>query len=431
MPSSIQLASSPDPILNEREEIQYLLGNPPGWMLRFGLSSLAGIVAFLLALSYFIRYPDVIESKVLLTTVHPPIRVLANGGGRVSALFSTDHQLVEQGQVLAVLENAARWTDVLQLEKWLQHTSGPAPEGLQLGELQGAWSEFTQHWNDFRYYQNNNGLDERLAHLHRQIAQLDAMEKILQAQKNTQQASFDLALKDRQRQQRLHAEGVVSDMEFEKAETAFLQQQQQLEGAEAALIQNRMQIRQTESQITDLGQNNSDQRNDKELTLAEDRQRLLSAIAEWKQGYLVRAPIRGRVSLSTVWSAQQPIHAGDEILAVVPLESDSSGRQVIGKAMLAVNNSGQVKAGMRGLIRLDGFPAQKYGALEATVSNIALVPQKDAYVLDLDLPHALRSTYGKDIALRQEMSGTVRIVTEDQRILDRLFNRLRDLLKNS
>ncbi|MCC6460455.1 MAG: HlyD family efflux transporter periplasmic adaptor subunit [Saprospiraceae bacterium] len=431
MPSQIQLAKPPEPIFNEREEIQYLLGNPPGWMLRFGLSSLAGIVVFLLGLSYFIRYPDVIESKIILTTVHPPIRVLATASGRVSALLSADHQLVEQGEVLAVLENAADWTDVRQLEAWLQHPLEPTPAGLRVGELQGPWSAFTQHWNEFRYYRSNNGTAERIAHLRRQILQLEAMEKVLLAQKNTQQAAFDLALKDRQRQQNLHANGIISDLEAEKAEAAFLQQQQQLEGAAAAFIQNRMQIRQIESQITDLGQNNNDQFNEKELTLAEDRQRLLSAVIEWKQRYLVQAPIRGRVSLSTVWSPQQPVAAGDEILAVVPLESDTNARRVIGKAMLLVANSGQVKAGMKGLIRLDGFPAQQFGALEATVSNIALVPQKDAYVLNLELPHALRTTYGKEVTLRQEMSGTVRIVTDDQRILSRIFNRLRDLLKNS
>lgn len=39
------------------------------------------------------------------------------------------------------------------------------------------------------------------------------------------------------------------------------------------------------------------------------------------------------------------------------------------------------------------------------------------------------TSYGKKVAFRQEMSGQVRIITEDLRVIERIFGQLRDLLK--
>lgn len=85
----------------------------------------------------------------------------------------------------------------------------------------------------------------------------------------------------------------------------------------------------------------------------------------------------------------------------------------------------------RAIIRLDGLPAQEFGTLEARVAQIALLPQKEEYLVDLEFPADLQTSYGKTIAFRQEMSGQLRIITEDRRVLERLFDQLRNLLHNS
>jgi hypothetical protein len=63
--------------------MEYLLGNPPSWMMRYGISVLAGFFFVLLALAWFVRYPDIVEAPVVLITANPPIRVIAKSGGRV------------------------------------------------------------------------------------------------------------------------------------------------------------------------------------------------------------------------------------------------------------------------------------------------------------------------------------------------------------
>ena len=424
--------------LNDREQIQYLLGNPPSWMMRYGISAIAGVFALLLSLSYFIHYPDTIEGKVSLTTTHPPIRVLSKSAGRVVELLVKDKQLVAQGQVLAVLENTADWRDVLRLESWLQLREAvlPAPpSGLHLGELQDAYSTVNQHWKDLDYFSMHNGAAERIVNLRQQIAQLQAINANFDKQKSILDEEFALAGMERQRQKQLHSTRVISDKDYEKTEADYLQKKRQVESSDAATLQNQMQIKQLESQIDELALVKSDRQYDKELTLAEDRQRLTSAVAAWKQQYIISASIQGKVSFSKVWSEQQSIAAGEEILAIVPAGNDperTSGGQtpILGRAVLPVANSGMLRTGQRAIIRLDGYPARQFGTLETSVGNISLLPQNEGYSLDLYLPDSLQTSYGKIIPFRQEMSGQVRIITENRRVFDRIFDQLRNLLQN-
>ena len=429
-----QAQVQPDLRLNDREQIQYLLGNPPSWMMRYGITVMAGFFVLLLALSYFIRYPDIVEAKVILVTTNPPIRILAKSSGPVSELLVSDQQQVKAGQVLAVIANSADWRDVILLESWLStaHTnSAVLPSELHLGALQGAYSSFTQHWKDYQYFYEHNGVAEKIAFLQKQIDQINALNVSLVKQKLILSEEFVFAEKEINRKRQLHSSKVIADVEIEMAEKTFLQQKRQLESSEAASLQNQMQIRQIESQINDLQQSKGDNSIGKALTLDEDLRRLSSAIQEWKQNYLVIAPINGKTSYSKIWSVEQSIGAGEEIMAIVPDALQGEKPSIVGKATLPAANAGKIQSGMRAIIRLDGLSVQEYGALEAKVAHIALLPQKEEYLLDLKLSDSLLTTnYGKKVAFRQEMSGQVRIITVDRRVLERIFGQMRDLVKN-
>ena len=127
---------------NEREQVHYLLGNAPSWMLHYGITAITIVFVTLLAMSYYIQYPDTIEAKISLTTANPPIRIMAKGGGKVSRLLIKDNEKVSEGQTLAVLENTANWKDVLLLENALQKEIFDFSIPLQLGELQNDFSAF-------------------------------------------------------------------------------------------------------------------------------------------------------------------------------------------------------------------------------------------------------------------------------------------------
>ena len=72
-----------------------------------------------------------------------------------------------------------------------------------------------------------------------------------------------------------------------------------------------------------------------------------------------------------------------------------------------------------------------FGILKSTVTSISEVPQGDAYLVELTLDNGLKTTYGKSIPFRQEMRGAANIVTEERRVVERVFDTLLSILKNT
>ena len=254
-------------------------------------------------------------------------------------------------------------------------------------------------------------------------------------QKEIQRKEFELTEKELNRQKHLNTEGVISDTDFEKYNAQYLQQKRQIEANEAAFINNEMQIGQHEAQINDLSQSKSDNQNTKELTVQEDIRRLKAAIEEWKQMFLIIAPISGTVTLSKIWSPQQSVAVGEEVVTIVPSPPQSpqageAANPIICKAILPIAQSGKVKTGLTANIRLDAFPHQQYGILRGSVTNISLVPQKEDYQLDITLSKDLTTSYDKTLVFRPEMQGSANIITEDRRVVERLLDGFRDLVKN-
>jgi HlyD family secretion protein len=160
----------------------------------------------------------------------------------------------------------------------------------------------------------------------------------------------------------------------------------------------------------------------------------LGEIREWKRIYLLIAPISGKVAMTRVWSPQQYVNANEDVLTLVPSSKDDTQKtpaNIIGKALLPIEGAGKVKVGQAVHIRLDGFPYQEFGSIEAVVRAVSLVPQQDNYLVEIGINTAnLVTTYGKTLPFRQEMQGTARIITEDRRIIHRIFNTIESLFKN-
>ncbi len=52
-----------------------LIGNPPGWLLRSGITMVALAVAVFLSLAFVIKYPDKISASAVITSSEPPVDV--------------------------------------------------------------------------------------------------------------------------------------------------------------------------------------------------------------------------------------------------------------------------------------------------------------------------------------------------------------------
>ena len=422
--------------LNENRDIQQILGEPPGWILHWGILVVFISIAVLIGISWLIKYPDIIPARVILTTEQPPIRVFSKTNGKVETLSVKDHEFVKAGQLLAIIENPADWKDVLILDSFLNKIqlakttetirNLTIPRNLKLGSLQTSYAEFSKQFDEYIFFLQNNLTNERVASLNEQNMQLNALVNAMNAQKETLKKVVNLSLKELERNQKLKNIGAISDTELEASEAYFLQQQQVLEKLDNEIINNKIQIEKNQMLILEAQQKNIENRSGGLFSIHENVQRMKSEVENWKQTFLITAPIDGKVSFLQFWSPQQFIQENEEFLTIVP--TNNSGK-IIGRALLPLERSGKVKTSMRVNIRLDGYPYQEFGSIAAIVKDISAIPQGNAYQIELEVP-ALTTSYEKPIPFRQEMQGTANIITEDRRILERVFDKILSILRN-
>ena len=433
-----KLLNDPEEIrLNENRDLQQILGTPPGWILKWGIIVVFISIAMLIGVSWLIKYPDIIPARVVLTTEQPPIRVFSKTSGKIELLKVEDGELVKAAQLLAIIENPADWKDILTLDSFLNKIQIAKateiirklkiPRGLVLGSLQNSYAKFSKQFDEYIFFLKNNLTDERVSNLNEQNVQLNALVNAMNQQKETLQKVVDLANKELERNKTLKEIGAISETELEASESLQLQQQQLLEELDNDIINNKILIEKNQMLILEAQQEDNLSRSGGLFSIYEDVQRMENEVENWKQNFLIVAPIDGQVSLIQFWSGQQFINENEELLTIVP--TSNSGK-IIGKALLPIERSGKVKPSMRANIRLDGYPYQEFGSIQAMVKDISLVPRGETYQIELEVAGTLVTNYEKSIPFRQEMQGTANIITEDRRILERVFDKILSTLRN-
>ncbi|MGY0037707.1 HlyD family efflux transporter periplasmic adaptor subunit [Pedobacter sp. NJ-S-72] len=112
-------------------------------------------------------------------------------------------------------------------------------------------------------------------------------------------------------------------------------------------------------------------------------------------------------------------------MSIIP---DFSGNY--GIATMPSTGIGKVKKGQKVFITFDGYPQNEFGSVVGKVSSISSVQYKGAYLIKINMPDGLLSTYNKKITGQQEMNGTANIVTSDLKLIDRIFNGIRSVFLN-
>ena len=426
--------------LNETRAIQTILGHPPNWLLRWGVSLVALFVMVLIAMSWLIKYPDVIVAQVSLTTEQPPIRVMATASGRLDKWLVNNHETVEAGSILAELYNTAASSDIARLDAFLgrienvttiQQLPTNLPQNLSLGTLQMTYSTFSEAYKDLLYFKNATNLGIKIKSLGNQIQHIRQLNISQKKQLDIFNKETEIALKDWQRYQYLYKEKSCTQVELETKELNYLQHQRQAESLLAGITNNELQIEQLQLQIAELNQTQTDGATGKFSAVQEQAQRLRSEIESWKAAYWIVAPISGKVVLSDVWAAQQFVTANTEILTIVPADT---ANPIVARAVIPTQGAGRIESGMPVIISFLNYPSQEFGTITAKVNQIALVPQKgkesNSYQLALTMPKNLITNYQKTIPFSQEMEGTAKIITEDKRVLERIMERFLELIKN-
>lgn len=418
------------------EEVQEIMGYIPHWLIRWGISLFFAVIFLILVGSWFFRYPDIISSTIVVTTKNPPAAIMAYTTGKIQHLFAQDKKEVKEGEYIAIIENSVNHEHLSELKAQLDAMksffnsfedtafANFNPE-YSLGELQSNYSLFLKAYADYRNFIELNSHHKKIDGLKEQIEK----QKTLYQRKLNQLSILEDELKvseqQFERKKKMYEEGIISRNDFESANTAYLQKKYTFEGAKSNLTNDELQMSRLEQSILDLELAYKEGKSQLQLLLNQAYENLSGQISQWEQRYVLKAPINGVVAFTKFWSVNQNVKAGDNVVTVVPKEES----KLIGKVVLPVEGSGKVKLGQKVNIKFANYPYMEYGMVRGIIKSKSLVAADNHYHLEVTFPHGLQTNYGRNLKFDQEMQGIAEIVTEDVRMLERIFKPIKSILE--
>ena len=434
MPQNTEILNTPIPEVND------LIGRPPSWLLRSGISMIALVTIIVLFMSYLIKYPDKIQGTGSLTSSSPPIELISQAQGYIGKLFVNEGDEVVESDRLFYIRNTTNPGQVELLMTWIDQFEAITdpmhylrlnmPRDLQLGTIQNDYASLYLKFNELRQTLKYSMPYQQISNLSEEIRKITHLNESQRREKNIYKDELALEEADFRRYESLQKGGVISQQEKERATTRFLQKQRQYESMENAIIQNNIRIEQLELEKLKIEGERTNLVNSYQFTINEIIARIRSNIEQWTQTYTITAPISGRISLISRYHENASVKQGELLGYVLPTKSSRN----FFISQVPIHNIGKVKMGQKVLIKLDAYPHKEHGMIRSTVTSISRLPQQSQegvhyYEMKVDVPDDLITDTGHQIPYKPNMTAQIEIITEDNTILGRVFNQILALIK--
>ena len=418
------------------EEFNEVLSAVPAWIVRWGITMIACVVLMLLVGSAVFKYPDVISSTVTLTGTTPVSAVVARTSGKLQELYVGNNQQVKANTLLAVIENPAGTNDILRLKELLRQAENSLDtialvpsQQLRLGSLQSLYSSFYLSMSEYRQFKELAYHLKKIELVKARIVKNEVYYRNMLKQKDLSEVQAKIAHQQYARDSLLGVKGLVSKEAVEEAYSRYLQSSLSAENMERSLENLQIQLAQMNESLYDTEYQYLDQKNTLETQLRSLVNQLRAEIDAWEINYALITPIDGEITLTQYWTNNQNVTAGNVVFNIVPTNQGG----IVGKAMLPTERSGKVKKGQKVNIRFSNYPDKEFGIVKGIVENISLIPVLDvqnakSYMVDIELPNGLRTSYNKDLPFLPEMEGQADIITEDISLLERFLMPIRKVI---
>lgn len=429
------------PEIVQKEEhlaIENIFGKPPGWILNWGITLGFIFIIICFGFAYFIKYPDKLSMQGELIVGHKPVEILPKVSGLIDSLYVEDKSFVEKGSVLINIKSTSEEKSFQQFYIFAQSFKSinhipdyliiKAPIELKLGELSPSYTTLNQAFLEFQNYLRDVSVFVKNDALEKEIKQINKLNGSLNKQGEYYHQDVSLTEKDYNRNLTLEKEGVIAQVDREKAESKLLNEKRNLEAFQSNIISNDVRIQQLKTQIAELTAQRRNGLNIRVFNINQQIDDLKSKIVEWQDKYIIKAPIAGQIVFKHSISANDFIKASEPMITIIP--NLSQNRDLIIEGLLPIRSSGTLKIGQKAIVHLDNYPSNQYGTLNGNVKEISLLPNGDSYRVKIKLSEGLITSYNKEIPLQPSLKAYVSINTQEYSLLERIFQNVLDITKN-
>lgn len=281
---------------------------------------------------------------------------------------------------------------------------------------------------DLRVADLDTRFDAEERRLRALISSLEAELQALARSRDIQREATRVATERFERYAKLLEEEVISGIEFEAAQSQSLNAKLSLESLQQQYLAKQATLRDARFQLGAL----ATQKREEASRLASERSQVDESLAsvDAQSNYMVRSPIRGRVSAVSAQPGEL-LEPGRTVVILVPDDTPLEAVILVPSAA-----SGFIAPGQDVNLLMDAFPYQKFGSLPATVVDISDAPflpgdlvspipvDRPMYRVRASLDRASVSAYGEDVPLKPGMTLVGDIVLDRRSILEWMFEPL-------
>jgi len=420
------------------EQVQHIIERMPT---RFGfwISIIVGFIFILLfVFGWLVRYPDVVPGQIVVNSNISPIKLIANSNGKLKLNLIKSMDVVKEGQIIAYIENPTNPDVVFYIDSILKGFNpsqesilmlkNKLPGTLSLGELNGKYYAFVNSLQEYTNYKQDKLFDKQGQNLSGLLTeQKKAIESAINRVEMAKK-SLIFAHKFYQRDSTLFKAKVISEAELDKTEMNYISNKDALQAAINNLVQNKQSSQQTEGKIQELDIQKPEKNSELNIQLISAYNDLIDNIKSWEQRYVFRAPFKGKVQFLKFYHENQFLQSGEQVFTIIPNDEEA-----IGQVVLPANGSGKVKVGQEVIVKLDNYPYMEYGSIKGRVASISLTSNTEktdqgnieTYLASVKFDNGLKTNYGKQLDFKAEAKGSAEIITNDRKLIQRLFDNLK------
>lgn len=413
------------------DDVQEIMSHVPNWMIRWGITLIFGLIALFIFISWFIQYPDTINGSISISTKKPLIRIVCKSSGELIDLAFKDGESVTSESTIARIKNNFSIEAKNYLELLCDEIKSPkdimlinfSDEKIVFGSLQTEYSELKSLILEYQSFVKNNSTNIRIHAIREQIENYSILRSICYQQLSTAKKELENAKKKYASDEELYAKKVISKVQLYEEEKKLIQTENNLGNYKKESVQNSITITNLEQELKGLVQDKKKQESDFINKINISVSNIRNSLMTWGEEYKITAPFDGTLAYLESLNEFQFIEAGKPLFAVVPINQD-----FIGYIDVPKSGYGKIKIGQKVQIEIDKYPSYEFGRLEGTVSSIALLAKESVYRIGFKLKNGMTSSYNRKFEYTPEMTGNADIITDDVRLLTRIFNKFRKVL---
>lgn len=414
------------------DEIHDVISYRPHWIVRNGNVFFVLIILFILSLTWFIKYPDIITASARLVAINPPKLIVSRAEGRLLKLFVDNEQIVAKDQHLGHIESTANYEQIMKLQAWINKTinatdennygiliSDQLPDLSKLGELQTNYQAFENELAETKQILGGGYYQKKRNALEKDVQYLTSLKNNTTQQKELLEEDKQLQEKEYAAYEALAKDKVIAPLELNQYKSKLIVKDQNLEQMNTQITNSDISKHNKEKELLDLQKIITDQQQKFHSALLD----LKSQVEKWIQQYVFVASEEGKVLFVSSLQENEMITNGQQLFFIQPNET-----RVYAELVASQNRLGKIKTGQKVMIQVESYPSSEFGYLTGTINYISSIPtRRDSFLIKADLPKGLQTNYNKTIFFRNNLSAQGEVITDDRKLFDRLAGQLKQI----